>query len=219
MSDNPFSEPADSDRTVIRPTPGGRRTASPTCTPAALAPPVPPRPAAPAAKPALSPAVAPSAPPAVSVSPLAVAASPLLLLLNNLRALRGPADAQALRERAVQELHAFERKARDTGIAMEVLRPAHYALCASIDDLVMNTPWGAASGWAGQTLVATFHHGARGADQFFDLLSQMRKAPDKFLPAIELMYLCLSLGFMGRYRQARGEGELERFRPRHTPRS
>ena len=40
----------------------------------------------------------------------------------------------------------------------------------------------------------------------------MQKTPDKFLPAIELMYLCLSLGFMGRYRQARGEGELERVR-------
>ena len=126
--------------------------------------------------------------------------------------MRRPPDPRALRERAVQDLRAFERQARDTGIAMEVLRPAHYALCASIDDVVLNTPWGAASGWAGQTLVATFHHGARGTDQFFDQLRQMRKAPDKFLPVIELMYLCLSLGFMGRYRQARGEGELERVR-------
>ena len=89
--------------------------------------------------------------------------------------MRRPPDPQALRERAVQDLHAFERQARDTGIAMEVLRPAHYALCASIDDLVLNTPWGAASGWAGQTLVATFHHGARGTDQFFDQLRQMRR--------------------------------------------
>ena len=133
-------------------------------------------------------------------------------LLDRLRAIRRPPDPQALRERAVQDLRAFERNARDAGIAMELLRPAHYALCASIDDVVLNTPWGAASGWAGQTLVATFHHGARGTDQFFDQLRQMLKAPDKFLPVIELMYLCLSLGFMGRYRQARGEGELERVR-------
>ena len=33
-----------------------------------------------------------------------------------------------------------------------------------------------------------FHHGARGTDQFFDQLRQMRKAPDKFLPVIELMF-------------------------------
>ena len=95
---------------------------------------------------------------------------------------------------------------------MEVLRPAHYALCASIDDVVLNTPWGAASGWASQTLVAKFHPGAGGADQFFDQLRQMRRTPNRFLPAIELMYLCLSLGYMGRYRQVRGEGELEQAR-------
>ena len=33
---------------------------------------------------------------------------------------------------------------------MDLLRPAHYALCASIDDIVLNTPWGATSGWANQ---------------------------------------------------------------------
>jgi type VI secretion system protein ImpK len=77
---------------------------------------------------------------------------------------------------------------------------------------VLNTPWGAASGWAGQTLVASFHHSANGTDHFFDQLRQMEKAPGQFLPVIELMYLCLSLGFMGRYRQARGEGELDRVR-------
>ena len=203
MSDNPFSEPADNDRTVIRPTPGGRR---PVATPRAPAPPAPPRPATSTAKPAPLPAVDPSAPPAISVSPLAVAASPLLQLLNRLRGMHRAPDLRALRERAEQDLRAFERQARDAGIAMEVLRPAHYALCASIDDVVLNTPWGAASGWADKTLVASLHPGARGTDQFFEQLRQMQKTPGKFLPVIELMVLCLSLGFMGRYRQARGEG-------------
>lgn len=123
-----------------------------------------------------------------------------------------PPDPQVLRERARQDLGTFERQAREAGISMELLRPAHYALCASIDDVVLNSPWGAASGWASQTLVTAFHPGARGTDQFFDQLRQMQKTPDKSLPVIELMYLCLSLGFMGRYRQARGEGELEQVR-------
>ena len=196
MSDNPFAEP-DDDRTVIRPVPGGRRR-SPPPTPTLAATPVPP--------------VDPSAAPAISVSPLTVAASPLLQLLARLRAMRRAPDPTVLRERVVQDLRAFERKARDAGIAMELLRPAHYALCASIDDVVLNTPWGAASGWASQTLVGTFHPGARGADLFFDQLRQMRRTPNRFLPAIELMYICLALGYMGRYRQVRGEGELDQAR-------
>jgi type VI secretion system protein ImpK len=211
VSDNPFSEPADNDRTVIRPTPGGRRPVAPPRAPSSV-PPAPPRTATLAGKPALLPAVDPSAPPAISVSPLVAAASPLLQLLNRLRGMHRAPDLQVLRDRAEQGLRVFERQARDAGIAMEVLRPAHYALCASIDDVVLNTPWGAASGWAEKTLVASLHPGARGTDQFFEQLRQMIKAPGKFLPAIELMVLCLSLGFVGRYRQARGEGELDQVR-------
>jgi type VI secretion system protein ImpK len=96
---------------------------------------------------------------------------------------------------------------------MELLRPAHYALCASIDDVVLNTPWGASGVWASQPLVETFHHDAQGPDRFFDQLRQLLRDPGRFLPAIELMYLCLSLGFMGRYRQSPGDmGDLDRLR-------
>ena len=197
MSDNPFIEPEDNDRTVIRPAPGGRRP-----TPAASA--------VPAAT--LPPATDPCGPAAITVSPLVATASPLLQLLDQLRTVRRPPDPRALRERVVHDLHAFERHGRDAGIAMDVLRHAHHALCASLDDVVLNTPWGATSGWAQKTLVAAFHPGAHGADQFFDQLRHALTAPERFLPLIELMYLCLSLGFMGRYRQTRGEPELERIR-------
>ena len=169
MSDNPFIEPDDNDRTVIRPAPGGRRF-------------TPPASAVPVAAPHPLPATNPSAPAAITVSPLAAAASPLLQLLDSLRTLRRPPDPRALRERAVNDLHAFERHGRDAGIAMDVLRPAHHALCASLDDVVLNTPWGATSGWAQQTLVSAFHPGAHGADQFFDQLRHALTAPERFLP-------------------------------------
>jgi type VI secretion system protein ImpK len=189
MSDNPFSEPADDDRTVIRPAPGGRRT------------PVSP---VPAPAPTLfksGQAAEQTRTPAISVSPLTAAASPLLQLIARLRGMRQQPDAMELRQRTAGELREFERRARDAGIAMELLRPAHYALCASIDDLVLNTPWGASSAWAAQPLVATFHHGASGQGHFPKQLRQMLSNPERFLPAIELMYLCMALGFMGGERQ------------------
>jgi type VI secretion system protein ImpK len=133
-------------------------------------------------------------------------------LLSSLRAMRRAPDPHALRTRVQQDLETFERQARTANIAMDLLRPAHYALCASIDDVVLNTPWGATSGWADQTLVATLHPGAQDTDQFFDHLRQMLRTPDRFLPVIELMFLCLSLGFMGRYRQGRAAAELDQLR-------
>lgn len=205
MSDNPFSEP-DDDKTVIRPRPGSRRPV----TPQAVRVPVPAP--APIERPALLPDIDPNAPPAFSVSPLATAASPVLQLLAQLRGMHRAPDPQALRQRVTQSLRDFERKAREAQITMDLLRPAHFALCASIDDVVLNTPWGQASGWADQTLLANFHPGSRGTDQFFDQLRQMRREPDRNLPVIELMYLCLSLGFLGRYRKARDSGEFDDMR-------
>jgi len=207
MSDNPFSEPDDSDRTVIRPVPGGRRP-PPAAQPAFrdTAPP-PPR-GAPAPM---------SADGADKISfglnPLLAAAGPLLQLLGRLRNTYGQPNAADLRERSIQQTRAFEQIARDAGVPMEQLRPAHYALCASLDDVVLNTPWGSSGAWAAESLVSTFHQEVRSGERFFDLLTQLRQNPGSFLPVLELMYLCLSLGFQGRYRLSpRGPGELERLR-------
>jgi type VI secretion system protein ImpK len=123
-----------------------------------------------------------------------------------------PPDIRILRTRTEQYLQAFERGGKEADIAMESLRPAHYVLCASIDDVVVNTPWGAASPWATRTLVATFHPHARGTDEVFDQLQNMEKTPGRFVANIELIYLCLSLGLMGRYRQTGGATELEQIR-------
>ena len=213
MSDDPFSEHEDSDRTVLRPGSGSRRAASP--------------------QPASSPAFGDSPPPtrtaapipaegtetiSFGLNPLIEAAAPLLQLLGRLRSTYSQPDPGDLRERAIQQIRAFEQASREAGIPLDQLRPAHYALCASLDDVVLNTPWGSSGAWAARSLVSTFHQEVRGGERFFDLLSQLRQNPGTLLPVLELMYLCLSLGFQGRYRLSpRGPGELDRLRRTSTP--
>jgi type VI secretion system protein ImpK len=221
MSDNPFNEP-DDDRTVIRPAPGGRSTPPPRQaapgpfggapaqpSPFDSAPPPPPRESAFPAGPVDA---AVELPP-VGSSPLIVAAQPLLQLMGRLRNTLGQPDPGDLRERAVGAIRRFEKEARDNGVPMEQLRPAHYVLCASLDDVVLNTPWGAQGGWAARSLVSTFHQQVQAGERFFQLLDQMKQTPGTNLPVLELMYLCLALGFQGRYRLSpRGPAELDRIR-------
>lgn len=221
MTDNPFAEPGDDDRTIIRPS--GIR----------------PKSAAPAAKsettaadPDATRVTVPREPlgrypnrqirdvspasntvPASFGAPLLDAAAPLLQLLARLRNTRSVPDAGDLRDRAGREMRAFEQRAEAAGIASEFLRPAHYALCASLDDVVLNTPWGGSGAWSQRSLVSTFHHEVRSGERFFDLLGSMRQNPGKFLPVLELMYYCLSLGFMGRARLSpRGPAEIDGLR-------
>jgi type VI secretion system protein ImpK len=219
MSDDPFSEPDDSERTVIRPVPGGRRpAATPAPQPAAPSP-FASRPAAPPVQPmAPMTAAAPMAAEGAEtisfgLNPLVSAAAPLLQLLGRLRTTYSQPNVDDLRERTIAQVRTFERQARDTGVPLEQLRPAHYALCASIDDVVLNTPWGSSGSWGARSLVSSFHQEVRSGERFFQLLNQMKENPGNFLPVLELMYMCISLGFQGQYRLSpRGPGELERLR-------
>ena len=209
MSDNPFLEPERTERTVIQPLPGGRRAKADSTAAPALETPR----AAASASPAISTAAEPTDNAAIGVNPLAAAAAPLLQLMARLRNTAQQPDPADLRERAVGAMRQFEQRVRDSGIPIEQLRPAHYALCASLDDVVQNTPWGSTGVWDAQPLGVTFHQEARSGERFFELLAQMRQNPGMFLPVIELMYLCMSLGFQGRYRLSpRGPAELDRLR-------
>ena len=207
MSDNPFSEPADNDRTVVR-LPGG--------SPAPPSPPSPPRPS-PLPLPPAAPRLAGEADalPKVGRSPMAAAAAPLLDLLARIGA--GGAthvgNAEELRERAVRALQTFEAECRAAQVSDEQLRAAHYALCAALDDTALATAWGQSSTWASRSLSSTFHQDVRSGERFFDLLSGMQQEPGRYLPALEICYLCLALGLRGRYRlDSRGSAELDRIR-------
>ena len=258
MSDNPFAEPEDSDRTVVR-GPGGPRPVQPrppagggggvppgvagggglpfgTAAPGGgfgggppggagfgAAPPLPSGAAGARNLPGLGGAeeAAPrlageaEAIPKVGPSPLAAAAAPLLDLLARLSTggAASTPDPAELHERCLRTLRQFEADARDAGVPAEQIRAAHYALCAALDDVVLSTPWGAQSGWGARTLVASFHKEVRSGERFFDLLAGMQKDPGRYLQALEVAYLCLALGFQGRYRLApRGASELDRHR-------
>ncbi len=197
--DDPFS--AGSEKTVIRPNPGGRRAAAPGPMPMGV-------PASPPSEPN-APAVLPN----VGLNPLASAAAPLLALAVRLRSTAAVANIEALRERVVQEIRAFERRVSGVNLPREALRGGHYAICATIDDVINNTPWGSSANWARHSMTGAFHNDVAGGDRFFEFLNHFQREPGRYGDVLELMYLCLSLGFEGRMRVAqRGASELSRVR-------
>jgi type VI secretion system protein ImpK len=216
---NPFEE-TDAERTVIRPQPAVLRAAARPAAPAEDAERtiIRPKPSGTAARPAAVPRPAPVArelppeeppqPPAepppiyvVGGNKLAAVAEPLVLLLARLWNAPSKPFQGNLRESTIEAFRVFEKRAREIGVPMEQLRPAHYALCAAIDDVVVNTPWGGAAGWDAGTLTANFHQEARAGERFFEQLGQLGRNAAKHLPVLELMYVCLSLGYMGSYRR------------------
>ena len=203
--DNPFGEPDETEKTVIRPSPGGRRA---TPSERTVAPDAgreaPYAPADPAVAAVLS---------RSGLNPLVAAAAVLLGLASRIRGTATQKDIEGLRDRVIRELKTFEANASATGLPRELVRTAHYALSATIDDLVLSTPWGGQSSWAKRSMVSTFHNEVVGGERFYEILNQLHKNPGNNADVLELMYICLALGFEGRLRvTGRGTSEHSRVR-------
>lgn len=144
---------------------------------------------------------------------LVSAARPQLNLLYHLRGLHEGPDPDQLRTAVIDEMRAYERKVANANVDAQHARVAHYALCATIDDVVLSTRWGGASNWASNSIVSTFHRDVQGGERFFELLEHFHKDPGRNRDILLLLYLCLSLGFKGKLRvSARGALELSQIR-------
>jgi len=140
-------------------------------------------------------------------------ALPLLSLVIQLRNSTSHHDISGLRNALINEIKAFDMKARGLGYAADQVQTARYILCSLIDEIVLNTPWGGNSIWATQGMLVTFHKESWGGEKFFQILNTIISQPGKFLDLLEIFYYCLSLGFEGKYRvQQRGKEQLQDIR-------
>jgi type VI secretion system protein ImpK len=235
---DPFSG---SDRTVIRPNPGGRRDAvsPPTATPAVEAdfwgagpsmrplnpaPPVPPV-AAPSAAGQQSPVV-PSAIPGTQPMPVVLLrdgaigeanpflneARPLLILLANLRISTQQSGIAALMDQVAQAIAGIEARLRAQSLPEQQIVTAKYALCATADDIVQNLPASERNLWTQYSMLSRFFQVRTSGVGFFDELARVKANPALNCDLLELMHACLSLGFEGQYRMAGGDLALQQLR-------
>ncbi|MDP7340470.1 MAG: type IVB secretion system protein IcmH/DotU [Vicinamibacterales bacterium] len=143
------------------------------------------------------------------LNPLVQIASPLLLLAGRQRGTVAAPDVEGLKRGALEEIRRFEKRAQASGIGNDVVVAARYALCAGLDEAVLSTPWGAQSEWAHQTLLVVLHGEASGGEKFFQVLKGLSDTPARHLDLLELYYLCLAFGFVGKYETLdRGRAQL-----------
>jgi type VI secretion system protein ImpK len=225
----PAAPPADDpDATVLVPTARGRGAVSDPASggPGAAVP--PPRPvaagfgnAAGSAMAAASVAAAAAAAPAADLSalsglnPLVESANPLLAAVPRIRTSATHPDPAGLREQLVRGIQGFESAARERGVKPETVLISRYALCTLLDEAVASTPWGGTANWAQASLLVTFHRETWGGEKFFQLLDRLLADPASDPQLLELFYVCLALGFEGRYRVVEnGRVQLEALRER-----
>ncbi|MFZ1415704.1 MAG: type IVB secretion system protein IcmH/DotU, partial [Defluviicoccus sp.] len=146
-------------------------------------------------------------------NPLLRAAAPLVALVRQLRETRRHDDVPGLRRDVIEAIRRFDAQARAAGVEPKMAAQASYALCALIDETVLSTPWGLDSLWSKQGLLITFYKEQSAGETFFRFLKEAREFPRNSGDLLEVLYVCMSLGFQGRYRmQEDGLNRLGRIR-------
>lgn len=194
--DFPPYSPEEDDRTVLIPRPGGRgsrqrnkQTAAPARSPLPLN--------------------------TTGLNNLVSAAAPILSLIPKLRSSQQHQDIEQLRNQILQEVNNFEQVLRSQGTERNIAHTARYLLCAVIDETVLNTIWGSESSWSYQGLLSTLYKETSGGERFFSIVGQLMQDPQSDLSLMELSFICISLGFQGRYRpMSNGQAKLEDIRHR-----
>ena len=147
------------------------------------------------------------------LNPVVNAASMLIAVFYKTRQTLSHPNVGGLHQQLVAAIRQFEALTKEKNVSPEIVLAARYILCAALDEVVLNTPWGAESAWTQRTLLSTFHNETHGGEKFFLLLDKMKERPAQNLDILELMYIFLSLGFEGKYRlNTRGREMVEKIR-------
>jgi type VI secretion system protein ImpK len=136
------------------------------------------------------------------LNPLIAMANPILGAVPQIRrALKHP-DPAALRASLRDQIESFETSAMSAEIPDSTVIPVVYALCALLDESAAATPWG--GDWIDKGLLQEMRGETTGGEGFFKLLDGIAVDPETNADLLEFFYICLALGFEGRYRSAEG---------------
>lgn len=138
--------------------------------------------------------------PKAGLNPMVDAAANLFSILGRLKQLKSYRHLSKLQQELIQEIQTFQTAVKTQGYSAEHILVSRYALCATFDDLIEHTPWGREGQWHPYSLLHIFHPDSSGHDRFYIILERLLKEPALYIDILELMYICLSLGFEGPYR-------------------
>lgn len=150
---------------------------------------------------------------AVGANPFTAAAAGLLMLLGRLRSQVVDMQALPLMAHVTREIDGFEARATGRGADPHQALVAKYVLCGTADDVVQNLPGTDREVWVQYAMEARFFNRRTSGVGIFQEIEKALADPARCYDLLELMLICLQLGFEGKYRGAPGgDVDLQRIR-------
>jgi type VI secretion system protein ImpK len=125
--------------------------------------------------------------------------APCFILVLQLRSTQEFGDADVLRRRIKQMLDRTERDALRSGATSREAEDAKFALVAFIDETILASDWSEKDRWLAKPLQLELYNRYDAGEEFFNRLDELRGQVAANAQVIEIFYLCMALGFKGRY--------------------
>lgn len=138
----------------------------------------------------------------LAINPVIEHASKLIAAMMQLRSNPENVDLDILHESLVAEIKAFETRLINNNYDRVSVLAMRYCMCTVLDEFVLRSRVGGASDWSSRSLLNTFYNETWGGEKFFKVLEKLNYEPKQNLHLLELLYICIRLGFHGRYRVA-----------------
>ncbi len=148
----------------------------------------------------------------ISFNPFITVATPIFKMVLEVQNSSMFLNMDEIREDFINKLNIYSESALEYKIDNMEILVTRYILCTFVDE-ILNVTFSNNDNWFNRSLLSVFHNETYGGENFFHLLDKFLKAPAKYIHILELMYICLSLGFLGKYRVInRGEIELSNIK-------
>ena len=139
--------------------------------------------------------------------------SQIFSLILQLRASDDYGQSEALREKIISLLgkqagngliepaeKSIASRGKELGIEPEDIEDTIFALTAFIDETIASSNWSQKDQWLARRLCLELFGTANAGEEFFSKLEKHQQQVTEKAPLLEVYYLCLNLGFEGKYK-------------------
>lgn len=124
----------------------------------------------------------------------------LFLIIIRMREAEDLGDPAALLKLINYYLELFQKNCVAMKLSRESIDEAKYALVALMDETVLSVPGACKDYWMSRPLQLDHFGDNLAGEVFFNKLQSMLVQPENKKDVLEVYYLCLSLGFEGKYK-------------------
>jgi type VI secretion system protein ImpK len=126
-------------------------------------------------------------------------------LASQLSSARDLPSPDVLQRRISGLFEQMARKCRDAGIPEEDVVEARYAIAAFMDEQIFRSPWPGRQQWMSNPLQLVYFNENTAGEGFFTRIQQLQQQPQR-AHVLQIFYLCVALGFQGKFAVRGGEG-------------